>query len=106
MSVNRDKLKHFLTEDAFIISNHARVRMFQRNISTENIKEVIFLGQIIEDYPEDDPCPSALFFGYSEGRPLPFVAAECEDHIRIITVYIPENNNWIDHVLRRDYNET
>jgi len=69
MSVNRDKLKHFLREDAFIISNHARVRMFQRNISTENIKEVIFQGQIIEDYPEDDPCPSALFFGYSEGRP-------------------------------------
>ncbi|OEU41860.1 hypothetical protein BGV40_12690 [Methanosarcina sp. Ant1] len=102
MSVNRDKLKHFFTEDAFIISNHARVRMFQRNISTENIKEVIFQGQIIEDYPEDDPCPSALFFGYSEGRPCHVVVAGCEDHIRIITVYIPENNKWIDHVLRRD----
>src|SRR5665647_1016626 len=99
MSVNRDKLKHFLTEDAFIISNHARVRMFQRNISTENIKEVIFLGQIIEDYPENDPCPSALFFGYFEGSPCHFVVAECEDHIRIIMVYIPENNKWIDHLL-------
>ena len=102
MSVNHDKLKHFLTEDAFIISNHARSRMFQRNISTENIKEVIIHGQMIEDYPEDEPCPSALFFGYSEGRPCHVVVAECEDHIRIITVYIPENNKWIDHVLRRD----
>ena len=102
MSVNHDKLKRLLTEDAFIISNHARSRMFQRNISTENVQEVVIHGQMIEDYPEDEPCPSALFFAYSEGRPCHVVVAECEDHVRIITVYIPENNKWIDHVLRRD----
>lgn len=102
MSVNHDKLKCLLTEDAFIISNHARSRMFQRNISTENVIEVIIHGQIIEDYPEDEPCPSALFFAYAEGKPCHVVVAECEDHVRIITVYIPENNKWIDYVLRRD----
>ncbi len=102
MSVNYDQLKYFLTEDSFLISNHARNRMFQRNISTENIIEVIINGQMIEDYPEDEPCPSALFFGYTEGRPCHVVVAECEDHLRIITVYIPENDKWIDHVLRRD----
>lgn len=102
MSVNHDKLKYLLAEDSFIISNHARSRMFQRNISTENIKKVIISGQIIEDYPEDEPCPSALFFAYCEGIPCHVVVAECEDHIRIITVYIPENDKWIDHVLRRD----
>ena len=102
MSVNHDKIKHFLKEDAFIISNHARIRMFQRNISTENIKEIIIRGQMIEDYPEEEPCPSALFFAYSKGRPCHVVVAECIDHIRIITVYIPENNKWIDNVVRRD----
>lgn len=102
MSVNHDKLKRLLKEDAFIISNHARSRMFQRNISTENVIEVIIHGKIIEDYPEDEPCPSALFFAYSEGKPCHVVVAECEDHVRIITVYIPENNKWIDYVLRRD----
>jgi len=76
MSVNHSKLKCFLTKDAFIISNHARVRMFQRNISTENIKEVVIYGQILEEYPEDEPCPSALFFAYSEGRPCHVVVAE------------------------------
>jgi hypothetical protein len=30
------------------------------------------------------------------------VVAECEDHARITTVYIPENNKWIDYVFRRD----
>jgi hypothetical protein len=102
MSVNHDKIKSFLTEDAFIISNHARIRMFQRNISTEYIKEVIAYGQIIENYPEDEPFPSALFFAYSEGKPCHVVVAECEDHVRIITVYNPENNKWIDYVFRRD----
>lgn len=103
MSVNYSKLKELLSEDAFIISNHARSRMFQRNISTEDIIEVILRGQIIEDYPDDEPCPSALFFAYCEDKPCHVVAAECEDHIRIITVYVPENDKWIDHIFRRDY---
>ncbi len=80
MSVNHDKIKHFLTEDVFLISNHARTRMFQRNISTENIKEVIIYGQMIEDYPEDEPCPSDLFFGYSDGSPCHVVV----QNVRII----------------------
>jgi len=57
---------------------------------------------MIEDYPEDEPCPSALFLGYTESRPCHVVVAECEDHLRIITVYFPENNKWINHILRRD----
>jgi len=32
--------------------------MFQRNISTENVKEIIIRGQMIEDYHEEEPCPS------------------------------------------------
>ncbi|HII80102.1 MAG TPA: DUF4258 domain-containing protein [Methanosarcina sp.] len=102
MRVNHSKLKELLSEDAFIISNHARRRMFQRNISTEDIVEVIIQGQIIEDYPDDEPCPSALLFAYCEDKPCHVVVAECEDHIRIITVYVPENDKWIDHIFRRD----
>jgi hypothetical protein len=52
-------------------------------LSSGTIK-VIISGQIIEDYPEDEPCPSALFFAYCEGRPFHVVVAECKDHIRII----------------------
>ncbi len=42
--------------------------MFQRNISTEDIRLVIALGEIIEDYPDDEPCPSALFLGLTAGK--------------------------------------
>jgi len=63
MGVIHNQLKKLFQKDAFIISNHARVRMFQRNISTEDIRLVIAQGEIIEDYPDDEPCPSALFLG-------------------------------------------
>ncbi len=31
--------------------------MFQRNISTDNIKDLIEKGEIIEEYPEDEHAP-------------------------------------------------
>jgi len=77
-----ERIKKFLKEDKFIISNHARVRMFQRNVSTDNIKGIVMKGEIIEEYPEDEPCPSALILGFSENIPYHVVVAQCEDHMR------------------------
>ena len=102
MSINYNKLKELFVNDDFIISNHARVRMFERNISTEDIKNVITHGEIIEDYFDDEPCPSALFLGFSKGKACHVVVAECDDHARIITVYSPEKNKWIDYKIRKD----
>ena len=48
--VNHNHIKKLFQKEAFIISNHARVRMFQRNISTEDIRQVVLHGEIIEDY--------------------------------------------------------
>lgn len=80
--------------------------MFQRNISTREIKHVIINGEIIEDYPHDEPCSSALFLGFTEGKPCHVVIAQCEDHARVITVYVPEKDKWIDYRIRRVKNET
>jgi hypothetical protein len=101
MHVDHNYLKELFIKDQFIISNHARVRMFQRNISTEDIEHVIIHGEIIEDYPDDEPCPSALFLGFIEGKPCHAVVAQCEDHARVITVYIPEKDRWVDYRIRR-----
>ncbi len=102
MGVDHNHLKKLFLKDAFIISNHARVRMFQRNISTEDIRQVITRGEIIEDYPDDEPCPSALLLGFTGGKPCHVVVSQCEDHVRVITVYVPEKNKWIDYRIRRD----
>ena len=59
-------------------------------------------GEIIEDYFDDKPCPSALLLGFIDGKPCHVVVAQCEDHARIITVYLPEKNKWVDYRIRRD----
>lgn len=105
MKDSTDKIKRFLVRDQFIITHHARLRMFQRNISTDMMAEVIANGQMIEEYPNDFPCPSLLVLGYHEEKPLHVVVAECEDHARIITVYIPNKDYWIDHKKRRRKND-
>ena len=38
MGIEHNHLKDLFLNDKFIISNQARIRMFQRNISTEDIR--------------------------------------------------------------------
>ena len=80
--------------------------MFQRNISTDDIGDLITKGEIIEEYPEDKPCPSTLILGFFEGHPYHIVVAQCEDHARTITIYHPEEDRWIDYKTRRIENGT
>jgi hypothetical protein len=96
-----ERIKKYVEEDDFVISTHARIRMFQRNVSTDDIKGTVLKGEIIEEYIDDEPCPSALMLGFLENIPYHVVVAECEDHVRIVTVYIPEEDKWIRYRRRR-----
>jgi len=75
--------------------------MFQRNVSTDNLRDIVMKGEIIEEYVDDKPCPSALMLGFLKGNPYHIVVAQCEDHVRIITVYKPEEDKWIEYKVRR-----
>ena len=100
---NLEEIKKLISQDQFIISNHARIRMFQRNVTTEIIKEIIIKGEIIEEYHDDFPCPSVLILGFEKEEPLHIVAARCEDHVRIITVYKPdEKKKWNNFRKRKE----
>jgi hypothetical protein len=91
----------FVKDEAVLISQHARVRMFERNISTDDLLAVIATGEIIEEYPDDDPCPSALILGFINHTAYHVVIGLCTDHLRVITVYIPEDEKWKDYRKRR-----
>jgi len=95
-----DEIKRLVNSDQFIISNHARNRMFQRNITTDMIIEMIANGEIIEEYSDDFPCPSVLVLGYTNQDPLHVVVGHCGDHVRIIMVYKPDKGLWIEHKKR------
>jgi len=95
------RITELIRNDAVLISGHARVRMFERNISTDDLLEVLLSCEIIEEYPDDDPCPSSLILGFINHAAYHVVIAICTDHLRIITVYIPEDRKWTDYRKRR-----
>ncbi len=97
-----EEIRKLLNDEKFIISDHARVRMFQRNVTTEEINEIIVNGEIIENYPDNFPCPSVLILGLKKGKSLHIVAAQCENHVRIITVYEPDEEKWVEFRKRKE----
>lgn len=75
---------------------HAVKRMFQRSISAADIRAVLEQGNIIEEYPDDQPYPSRLFLGKVNSRFLHVVVADRPDahETIIITVYEPDPMRW------------
>jgi len=80
---------------------HRKQGSFERNVSTDNLIAIISSGEIIETYPDDEPCPSILMIGFIEAIVYHAVIAVCTDHIRVITVHIPEEDKWIEYRKRR-----
>lgn len=80
-----------------VFTEHALDRMNQEKeiISTKEVREVIFTGEIIENYPEDTRGHSCLMFTKtSTGRPLHVVCSPKENYLGIITVYVPSLDKW------------
>lgn len=100
--IDLEHIKELIRREQFIISGHARSRMFQRNVDTDELMEVMIESQIIETYPEDAPCPSALLLGFLRDEAYHVVVAQCADHIRMVTMYSPAKDKWIDNRIRTD----
>jgi hypothetical protein len=75
-----------------VFSDHAVGRMFERNISEEDIEHVLEHGKVIESYPDDRPDPSFLLFAMIGNRPLHVVIGlnEPEERCTVITLYQPD----------------
>ena len=97
-----DRIAELIESVEILISHHARVRMFERNVSTDDLIAIISSGEIIEEYLDDEPCPSVLIMGFIDAVAYHTVIALCSDHIRVITVYIPEQDKWIEYRKRRN----
>ncbi|HQN92167.1 MAG TPA: DUF4258 domain-containing protein [Methanoculleus sp.] len=52
--------------------------MFGRNISTDDLFLAIRTGEIIESYPDDEPCPSALMLGFIGDHAYHVVLGICD----------------------------
>jgi hypothetical protein len=82
---------------------HALRQMFQRRITDSDIRELIGLGIIIEEYLDDTPYPSFLVSGTVNSRPLHVVMAynNVDREAIVITAYEPDPDLWSDNFTRR-----
>ena len=79
-----------------IFRDHAVRRMWEWRVSDDEVLQILTMGEVIENYPEDTPYPSRLVLGWCGRRPIHVVAAdnpEAQETV-IITVYEPDARRW------------
>ncbi len=74
--------------------------MFERSISPELAARAVHSGEIIAEYPDDQPFPSFLLLYFEQGKPLHVVVGKDTSAIDgacyVITAYEPDIKLWND----------
>jgi hypothetical protein len=92
---NIDDLRNLSEDKNIAVTKHARIRLAERNITIDDVKNAIQTGEIIKQYEDDKPFPSCLLLGLSEQKKYIHVVASIDsDHLYIITAYYPDENEW------------
>ena len=92
-----------LVTGQFEYTRHAFKRAIERNISAAEIMECGKRARLIEEYPADKYDSSCLLLGFTNmDRPLHIqISLADTDLIKIITIYEPDEDEWIDYTKRR-----
>ncbi|MGB2925363.1 MAG: DUF4258 domain-containing protein [Limnothrix sp.] len=96
-------IQNKILEGKYEFSQHALDQMIKRRILTREIRESISQGEIIEDYPDDKYGASCLIFGLTlNHRALHLLCSyPTRPLIKVITVYEPDLQDWLDYRYRR-----
>ena len=91
-------IRNYCNDENIIITQHALLRLRQKNIKYSDVKNAILTGDIIEEYPDDFPYPSCLIsgFGKRERVHLHTVVGINIPSLWIITAYYPTTDKWYD----------
>lgn len=83
-------------------SRHAFERMFQRGIDPAAVARIVAKAEIIFEYPDDKPFPSALLLGFLGKQAIHTVVARSDDgDCHLVTVYLPDPAIWDKTFKRR-----
>ena len=101
-----DEIRLKVANGLYEFSKHAVDQSILRNIALVEFLQSIESGSIIEDYPDDKYSPSCLIFGFTDsGRPIHIqCTAGLRDVVKVITLYEPDEDLWIDFRQRRQAN--
>lgn len=97
------EIRQKIAAGEFEFSGHAVDQSILRRVSVQELREAMILGEVIEDYPNDKYGPSCLVLGYTRAhRPLHVQCSHpSRSPLKIITLYEPDPNLWIDFKVRR-----
>ena len=97
------EIRQRISQALFEFSRHAIDQSIVRQISLQEIREVISTAEIIENYPDDKYGPTVLLLGFTNaGRPLHIhLSTPARAILKIITLYQPNPALWIDFRFRR-----
>ena len=103
-----EKIRQKIAQGQFEYSRHAVDQSIIRRISVRELREAIATGEIIEDYPDDKYGPSCLVFGLtSANRPVHIQCSyPSRPLIKIVTVYEPDPERWIEFRVRKRQDES
>ncbi len=100
--MNKQWIKDRVEKGNYQLKLHAMERSSIRGIDPLEIKEALFNGEIIEDYPTDKRGHSCLVYGKSKiGRDIHALCGMAYDTLWIITVYEPDPAEWVNPKTRR-----
>ncbi|HZT34006.1 MAG TPA: DUF4258 domain-containing protein [Bryobacteraceae bacterium] len=94
-------LRLAVKEDRYLITLHAQQRMGQRMITHADLKYAVANGDVIEEYPDNQPDPKALFMAFVRGEPLYVACAFDGNYAYIVTVHRYDPGKWVDPWTRR-----
>ena len=81
--------------NAIVLAQHFLDRIVKRGISFADVKSAVSVGEIIEQYPDDYPHPSALILGNTvDKKPLHVVVGVGGGFAWLITAYYPDLRKW------------
>ena len=104
MSLSLEKVRAAAAAGRIKWRYHALQRARQRGITRQQAKEVIQIGEIIEEHPDEEPFPKCLLMAEIQpGKPLyvSLVYDEAEDYVYILTVHWLDPNKWDDPWTRK-----
>ena len=86
------------------ITDHADEEAESDNLIFDEIYFSVYNGEIIENYPSDNPYPSCLILGKTfSGDPIHSVWAYNDKNkwVALITVYRPDPKRWVNWKIRK-----
>ena len=92
-----ERIHELATKDRLAFKKHTFLRMYQRNISVDEVKRALQDCKMVEYYPDDYPLPSCLILGYIESKKAIHAVIgidEQEAMLWVITVYEPNLLEW------------